>query len=49
MASLSHQCDNCDSKFTIKYDIEKCEDDPHFCPFCSEYILETDETEDEGD
>ena len=48
MATLHHVCDNCDSQFTIKYDVEKCEDDPHFCTFCSEYILEND-TEDEDD
>jgi hypothetical protein len=23
MATLHHVCDNCDSQFTIKYDIEK--------------------------
>jgi predicted nucleic acid-binding Zn-ribbon protein len=48
MATIHHVCDNCDSEFTIKYDVDKCEDDPHFCPFCSEYILEND-TEDEDD
>jgi hypothetical protein len=48
MATLHHVCGNCDSEFTIKYDVEKCEDDPHVCPFCSEYILEN-ETEDEDD
>ena len=39
MASLHHVCDSCDSEFTIKYNEEKCEDDPIYCPFCSEYIL----------
>jgi DNA-directed RNA polymerase subunit RPC12/RpoP len=39
MTSLHHTCDNCDSEFTIKYNEESCDDDPIFCPFCSEYIL----------
>lgn len=39
MANLHHTCDNCDSEFTIKYNEEKCDDDPIYCPFCSEYIL----------
>jgi hypothetical protein len=48
MATLQHYCDNCDSEFSIRYDVEKCADDPHFCPFCSEYIIQ-DTTEDEDD
>ena len=39
MSTLHHTCDSCDSKFTIKYDENLCEDDPIYCPFCSEYIL----------
>lgn len=39
MVNLHHTCDNCDSEFTIKYNEEKCDDDPIYCPFCSEYIL----------
>lgn len=39
MASLHHICDSCDSEFTIKYNEDACEDDPIYCPFCSEYIL----------
>ena len=39
MATLNHTCDNCESEFTIKYNEELCDDDPIYCPFCSEYIL----------
>ncbi len=39
MSSLHHKCDSCDSEFTIKYNEDKCEDDPIYCPFCAEYIL----------
>ena len=50
MANLHHTCDNCDSEFTIKYNEEKCEDDPIYCPFCSEYILlDNENTGDEED
>jgi predicted nucleic acid-binding Zn-ribbon protein len=37
---IKHQCSNCDSKFTIEFDVEECEDNPKFCPFCSSYIIE---------
>jgi predicted nucleic acid-binding Zn-ribbon protein len=47
MKSLRHHCSNCDSKFTIGYDELVCEDDPKFCPFCSEYILEDELEQDE--
>ena len=47
MKSLKHHCSNCDSKFTIVYDELLCEDDPKFCPFCSEYILEDELEQDE--
>jgi hypothetical protein len=43
MTTLIHTCDECDSQFQIKYDIEKCDSDPTYCPFCSSYILENDE------
>ena len=39
MATLNHTCDNCESEFTLKYNEELCDDDPIYCPFCSEYIL----------
>ena len=39
MATLNHVCGNCDSEFTLKYNEELCDDDPIYCPFCSEYIL----------
>ena len=43
MATLNHNCEDCSSSFTIKYDVNKCDDDPIYCPFCSAYILEGDE------
>jgi predicted nucleic acid-binding Zn-ribbon protein len=39
MTTLTHSCEECNSSFTIKYDVSKCDDDPIYCPFCSEYIL----------
>jgi predicted nucleic acid-binding Zn-ribbon protein len=45
---IKHQCSNCDSKFTIEFDVEECEDNPKFCPFCSSYIIE-DEMEQDDD
>ena len=39
MATLNHVCGNCESEFTLKYNEELCDDDPIYCPFCSEYIL----------
>jgi len=47
MSNLHHVCSECDSEFTIKYDTENCDDDPRFCPFCAQYILETEEIEDD--
>jgi hypothetical protein len=45
-----HQtCDNCESEFTIKYDPEACEDDPRFCPFCGEMLIEFDTVDDEDE
>jgi len=39
MTNINHTCENCDSKFTIKYDKEVCESDPIFCPFCAEMLF----------
>ena len=39
MATLNHVCGNCESEFKLKYNEELCDDDPIYCPFCSEYIL----------
>jgi predicted nucleic acid-binding Zn ribbon protein len=49
MPTLAHTCDECDSKFQLKYSIDDCDDDPRFCPFCSAYILEKDESEQEDE
>ncbi len=39
MTTLNHVCDSCESEFTLTYNEELCDDDPIYCPFCSEYIL----------
>lgn len=48
MKTLKHTCDNCDSTYKITWDQDKVEDDPRFCPVCSEYILD-EESEDDDD
>lgn len=47
MIRLTHYCSDCDSKFSINYNPEDCEDSPHYCPFCSSYILENESEQDE--
>jgi predicted nucleic acid-binding Zn-ribbon protein len=48
MINVKHTCGSCDSQFTINYNDMECEDSPHFCPFCGEYLIEDDfEIEDE--
>lgn len=49
MSILKHICDNCDSDFSIHYDDLECEDSPHYCPFCGEYIIESDDLIDDED
>jgi DNA-directed RNA polymerase subunit RPC12/RpoP len=49
MASIHHTCDTCGSEFTIKYDETICESDPIHCPFCAEYMVESEEFEDEDE
>lgn len=39
MVSLKYHCESCDSKFALKYNDKVCEDSPHICPFCGEYML----------
>jgi hypothetical protein len=39
MPTLNHSCEECDSQFTILYELEKTDDDPHFCPFCATYLI----------
>ena len=47
---IKHQCPDCESKYTLEFIIEDCEDDPIYCPFCSSYILlEGDELQDDED
>jgi hypothetical protein len=47
MVQLRHYCSDCESKFVIQYNMEECEDNPQFCPFCSTYILEEEVEQDE--
>jgi hypothetical protein len=47
MVTLNHNCGECSSEFTIKYDEELCEDAPHYCPFCGEYLIDELEIEDD--
>jgi hypothetical protein len=49
MMTLNHTCEECDSAFTVKYDDEICEDSPHFCPFCGEMIVETEDVREDDD
>lgn len=44
---MKHHCTECESKFIIQYKEEDCEDNPHYCPFCSSYILEDEVEQDE--
>ena len=36
---IKHQCESCDSQFSISYDELNTESDPTFCPFCAEYLM----------
>ena len=49
MKTLKHTCDNCEAAFKIVYDGDQAPDDPIFCPFCSEYIMEESEDSDDLD
>lgn len=39
---VKQNCIECNSKFTIEYDLEDTQDDPNFCPFCGIHILDYD-------
>lgn len=48
MATIHHNCEECDTDFKIEYDEMESESDPTYCPFCGEYMIETEfETDDE--
>jgi hypothetical protein len=49
MKTLKHTCSQCDSTFSILYDLEHTEDDPHYCPFCAEMIVDIDELDEDDD
>lgn len=38
------KCDNCGSEFTLRWDDEN-EYNPDFCPFCSEEMVEDEDTD----
>lgn len=40
MINVKHDCESCDSRFAIVYNELECEDSPHFCPFCGEYLID---------
>ncbi len=43
MTRLRHECESCDSKFSISFDELETETDPQYCPFCAEYIIKDDD------
>jgi hypothetical protein len=47
MVTLHHNCGECSSEFNIKYDELECEDAPHYCPFCGEYLVDELDIEDD--
>ena len=47
MVTLHHNCGECSSEFNIKYDELECEDAPHYCPFCGEYLVDELDSEDD--
>lgn len=50
MTKITHECENCGSKFSITYDEDECESDPISCPFCQEYLfLDDDEVSDDDE
>ena len=52
MSSIKHSCDECNSKFIIRYDDRACDSDPTYCPFCSGYLnlntLDNNQHEEDG-
>ena len=44
---VQHTCDECGSEFAIKYDPDTCDDDPQYCPFCAELLIEFDTVDDD--
>lgn len=49
MTKITHECENCGSKFSITYDEDECESDPISCPFCQEYLFLDDDEVSEDD
>lgn len=49
MTRLKHECESCDSKFSISFDELETDSDPSYCPFCASYIIDNDETDDDDD
>jgi predicted nucleic acid-binding Zn-ribbon protein len=49
MPTLKHSCETCDSSFSISYNDLECEDSPHYCPFCGEYLIDELDLDSEDD
>jgi len=49
MVTLHHICDECGSEFTIKYDEDQTEDSPHYCTFCGEMLIDTEDISEDED
>ena len=47
MTKIKLKCGECDSECEVRYDVDKCEDDPHYCCFCGELIVEADVEDDD--
>ena len=47
MPVLKHTCEVCESSFSINYSDMECEDAPHYCPFCGEYLIDELDLDDE--
>lgn len=46
---FKYHCDHCESKFKIIYEEDSCDDRPHYCPFCSEYLINKYEQDEQDD
>lgn len=47
--TVKHSCSQCDSTYKVIFKEEETEDNPRFCPFCSDFIIEDETEQDEDD
>ena len=48
--SVTGECHSCESSYDINYMQElTSEDYPHFCPFCGEMLVETEESQEDDE